>query len=272
MKNIIIFAILYFLLALGWLYIRESDAPEILDNVEKVEIETAPHYPFVDQINKRNEKIKSFICDDIKIKIVWKMSAKLKASLYFEKDKNFRFIAKSVVGKECDLGSNKDIFWFWSKRMKDSNLYYSEYKDIYKTSLRSTLHPLWLIESLGFNKIDVSNAVVASITSNGEEYWSITERRLSTANFIIEKITLVKKSDLSVAGHYVFHEGKCLASTEVTEYEIIDEVFVPKKMKINWREENIVLYWEFRNSRVNENVDKNMFNLPNIPNKTNIGK
>ena len=42
-------------------------------------------------------------------------------------------ISNSFLGKETDVGSNEKQFWFWSKRMKPSVLFYSEHENLNKT-------------------------------------------------------------------------------------------------------------------------------------------
>ena len=131
--------------------------------VDYVEIKVQKANPIIEAINLKNSKIKTFYCDDIKIKAIKKLTVNLKGKIYFEKDKNFRMFTSSILGKESDIGSNDNQFWFWSRKMNPPALHYAKYEDIYKTRLKTPFHPIWTIECLGILPFAISS--IASLVN-----------------------------------------------------------------------------------------------------------
>ena len=216
----------------------------------------------VKKLNQKNSKIKSFYSDDIRIKIE-KVPFKLRAFLCYEKKQNFRMIVKSVVGRELDIGSNSKLFWFWSRRMEPPTLNYADYRDLYKTCLKTPLHPLWLMESLGINEIPLNTTV-----SQKGKYITISEPRQSTMNTMAVKKTVIDAEKMLIVGHYLFESGVLISSAEVTEFSN----GLPKTMVIIWHSENVTMYWNLQNTTINQEINPSNWIMPNMKNKINLAE
>jgi hypothetical protein len=213
----------------------------------------------LEKINLENSKIKSFSCSDIEISID-NLPFRLQSFLIYKKNLNFRMIVQSFVGKELDMGSNKNHFWFWSKRMKPPGLYYAEHKDLYKTRLRTPFSPQWIIESLGFEEIKK-----AKISKSGK-HLIIEENYLNAMNANIIKKTLVNIESRTIIGHYLYEGDVLVASSETIEYTNN----MPHKIRIIWHEENIGMTLKLKNSNINGNFNDSYWSMPNYRNKINM--
>jgi hypothetical protein len=229
--------------------------PLYLSKVEKTE-NTEEAIALIRQINFKNSKIRN-LTGNVRIQSKYR----LRAVLFYEKDLKFRMQIKSITGLESDIGSNSDYFWFWSKRMKPPALYFAKHEDIYKTRLKTPLHPVWIMETLGVGKIHEGH--VWKMGNN----WLILEARKGTNEPVI-KATLIDSNLGTVIGHYLFDKnGKIIVSVEVKSFY----KGCPKEMIILWYKENIQMIWTFRDLQINTNIDDRNWGMPDMNNKINMG-
>jgi hypothetical protein len=81
----------------------------------------------------------------------------LQASVAFERPRRLRLRGGTgISGQELDLGSNDELFWFWSRRSQPPGVYYCRHADFASSPVRQTLlvDPYWLIEALGITELD----------------------------------------------------------------------------------------------------------------------
>lgn len=263
-KQLIYSTLVFLITSLAFVLFRSNEGTRKLVYIEYLqEAKILPKKDakyWVEQLNQKNAKIKSVFSDNVRIKIQ-NVPFKLRASLCYEKKQNFRMIVKSIVGKELDVGSNSKLFWFWSRRMNPPTLNYAEYKDLYKTYLKTPLHPLWLMESLGVNKMNINS----SIGQSGK-YIIISENRISASNTSVIKKTIIDTQIMAVVGHYLFEGGKLTASAEVKSFSNN----IPKEMTIIWIDENITMYLNLQDVKINYIINPNYWNMPSMKNKTNL--
>lgn len=258
----VVFCIVFLIAAIGFIFLRPQ-SPELIYSQQIIiqkPISNRLVRDLIIQVNKQNDAVKTFSCDDIKIKVK-KIPFKLKACLYYEKPQNFRMVVKSLVGKELDIGSNSQQFWFWSKRMNPPALHYADYKDLNKTCLKTPLNPLWLIESLGMGKINPD----APMSKSGK-YIIVTDARQSMLNSWIVKKTLIDTELKAIAGHYLYEaDGTLIASAETTFLNS-----QPKNVRVIWHEENITMDWDLGPIKKNQSIDQIYWQMPSYKNKINL--
>lgn len=214
----------------------------------------------INQINQRNSKVQSLYYSKIHSTLrQGSKSGKLNGFMAFEKDKNFRMIQNSIFGKEIDIGSNNIYFWFWSKRMKPSILYYSQHENIMKSGLRTPFNPLWIMEIVGLKNIHHENAAVIQL----DNFWAIVEERMSTEQKLVTKVILIDPAKRASVGHYIYNkDGQIIVSAEIKEYYDIDGLLVPKEIEVIWFEENVMMIWSFDQPQINQKIDQNLWRIP----------
>jgi len=219
------------------------------------------------EINAHNKLLRT-MKTDVAIDIV-DSPFNLRGSIAYEKDLNFRMLANSITGRELDVGSTNNIFWFWSRRMKPPALYYSEHASLHKTRLKTPFHPLWMIECLNVGVIELPDKI-----KRNEKYILVEERKVSasTGNWV-KKITLIDAEKKAIIGHYLLDlSDNGIASSEVLSFQSVNGFLVPKEMKICWYEENKTLYWSFSNTSVNLVVDPNNWVMPYMKDTVNMAE
>jgi hypothetical protein len=224
----------------------------------------------VERINARNQLIRSFSCDRVKIILKQKQWVNVNGQIRYEKDRRFRMFVRSIGGREMDIGSNDGHFWFWSRRMTPAALYYSSYDNLYHNRLKTPFHPVWLKGILGFDPVSVKGVVAR----RRGPYWEIVEKATNMQRRPILRITLIDPAKVAIIGHYIYEEGRMVCSAEVYEHKLLanGEVAVPAKIVMRWYEEDVTMIWQLYNQRLNTTSDPRLWQMPNISPKVDIGQ
>ena len=218
-------------------------------------------------INQRNAAIISFVCDDIDIHIQQKFSVRVSANVRYRKNKFFRLISSSFFGKEMDIGSNLDHFWFWSRRMNPPALHYAKHENLNKTRLKTPFHPVWMKEILSIDPISIKGAWTRKRGNNLE----IIRMQQSATGRPVVKITMIDPKKLAIVGHYVYENGKLVASAEVYEHTVKEGYYLPSKILIRWYQENVTMVWQLHNIQINVKLDPSSWDMPRIRQKIEMG-
>ena len=214
----------------------------------------------IDNLTKESAKVKSIYIKSMPIRFQrGSLTTKVYGKLALEKEKNFRLIITHLLtGKEMDIGSNEDVFWFWSKRMKPPALNYSKWESSQNTSLRIALNPNWFLEILNFNYVATENA---EVIEHQDKYAVIQNR-----NSQVKSIILVDPKEKCVLGKYIYENEIMLASCEY--FDFLDRI--PQKICIFWYEEDIKMTWDLSDAKINEPIDVKFWRMPSIKNKVDI--
>jgi len=224
----------------------------------------------IEAINTRNASINCVSCN-VDIRATHQFTVKLTAVIHHEKKLRFRMLTNSVLGRESDIGSNDTQFWFWSKRMDPPCLYWGQQENLMKSRLKSPFNPEFLVGLLGVVEIDTQGA---SVVRHGKHI-AILQPRISTNGEPITKVTLIDHQRSVVVGHYLYDQNdKLIASAEVESLLTTNTGhIIPKKLKMVWYEENILVEWTLRDIRINGPQSPSNFQMPNISTeKVELGK
>jgi hypothetical protein len=224
-------------------------------------------YEVIKTINDRNLTIKNIYIKKMPIRLQQgNMTTKVYGELAMEKEKNFRLkVAHRLTGKEMDIGSNKDHFWFWSKRMNPPFLHYAKHEELNKTMLRTALNPNWMMESLNINSIDTENIEIGKF----KEFLAIIQTRTSTTGEVVKIVVLINPNEKLVVGRYLYNANEKLIAS--TEYQDFYE-FIPRKILIIWHEENITLDWDLSEIKTNIEINPIFWKIPDMKNKIDMAK
>lgn len=157
----------------------------------------------------------------------------------YEKTDNFKMICSSFFGKEFEIGSNINYFWFWTR--KENILYFCDHKKVNKSRLRKIFYPEIIKGFLGI-----------------EENFEIEQKLY---NNLIKIITL---QDNKIKNHKIYENKVLILEADVLEFY----GNLPRKIKINWIEENIIQEWTLSNIKINNNY--NDWNMPEYDKKINL--
>jgi hypothetical protein len=278
MKKFLIFILIFYLLIYFASQFLKQDEPidKIYNQISEIQDENIPVeenkntilIDIIEKINTKNSKIKNLYTENVSVSIEQKGCIPLKVNgiMAIEKEKNFRLIIwHKLMGKEIDIGSNKQLFWFWSKRMKNPGLYFAKHKNLNKTMLKTPLNPNWLMECLNIQNIDYQNSEI-KLKHN---LIAVIQKRISTLNENVTVETLIDPQKEIILGHYLYDSKDILiASAQITENQIVNGTILPKKIFISWPNEGIKMEWKLNDLIVNTNISNNYWCMPK--NKANI--
>lgn len=217
----------------------------------------------IEKFNTQRKEVLSIFYPKISIKAD---VLKLDASLKYEKKLNFRMITNSIIGKESDIGSNENDFWFWSRQMDPPYLFYSNHDNLIKTRLRTPFNPKWLVKNLGIDEIKNYDKCF-----NYQGYYAVAT---FDKNNYGKKITIIDLIDLeknAFYGHYIYNSyDEMMVSSEVKEYYYIEGSYYPKTIYINWFEENISVIWNLCQPQINVQFNENSWKMPSNYKKINL--
>lgn len=244
------------------LFFDERSHKSIYLDEDKLPVATAPMFPphdksIVDDINMRNSQILSFQ-SDIRCEIQHKLFVRISGKLFYEKPRSSRLIFNSILGTEADLGSNQNLFWFWSSKMQPKGLYFASHEDLWKTRLKPGLNPVWMVQSLTLDVIDLKN-------TNFENYkGNLLLRKFDVGinGEPVTRLTIIDREKKVILGNYLLDKNdKLISSMEVVEFNDL----TPKTMLIIWQDpmgQRVSLKWSMYNQVVNGNIPTHRFQLP----------
>jgi hypothetical protein len=211
-------------------------------------------------INQQQFRVRSLTAT-VHIQATKELTIRLSGQLAYQESKCFRLRTESRFGLELDLGSNADVFWFWSKRMRPPALYYATHDNYLKTPLKAPFDPLWMMRCLNFAPIDNQNIKVRE--SRGQ----VVVRSMCVNNLgqLIQEATVIDPLRKLVVGHYLCNEeNQVIASAEVKEFQEVGGLVLPSKIKFSWYEERTSMNWDITDVRVNGFVRTDYFRLPSM--------
>lgn len=220
----------------------------------------------VEKINRRNEAINSFSCDKISVKSGERgFHFKLNGLLHYQKSKQFRMTIASTFGEELDIGSNEEIFWYWSRRDPHPGVYWADYQDYYKTRLKTPFNPIFLKTSLGLDQIDSSSAI--RVIEKPDKLLIVHQVKTATGSSVLNITSIDKKLERIEAYAITDMDGNLLATSEIQEFTSDG---LPKKILYTWHEEKRSMLLTLQNSSVNQLINPKNWTLPNKNPKINM--
>lgn len=234
--------------------LTDFNTPELSQNDSKIT-------DIVDLINQKNKKITSAYTNDMPIRVSNSgIAFKLNGELAFYKEKKFRLkISHKITGKEMDLGSNNNIFWFWSRRINPPALYFSKHENLSNTNLKSALNPILMIESLNLSEIKIDGIKSCKKTENEIVIW---ENRQSPSGEILKLRTFIN------AEKYEILEKNLL---DQLDNKIVTTIYKQNKIYFQYHEENAWMEWDVKNLQLNKNIPETYWEMPNMTQNIDIG-
>lgn len=194
------------------------------------------------------------------------MGLNLSSALYYEKPRSFRMIISSRFAKEIDIGSSNIYFWFYSRRMRPEALYFARHDDHHRTRLRTPFDPNWIIECLNLEPIN------DTMYPHGE-YLITKEYFVNNLGIRVYRIRLIDPKINAVIGNYIYDlDGNVIVSSEVVEFQNVEGFQLPKRVRIYWAEENVILNWEYSNIIINEALSPKLWVVPHHRNRINMAQ
>lgn len=254
-----------FLLLFSWAKNNSIEIPIYVDdyiintNEEKKDKDVIK---LVEKINAINQKIRSVQVDDMPMRVNFDGATyRLNGSLSFKKDKYFRLkVNHRLTGLELDIGSNDSEFWFWSKRMQPSALYFSKHENLAQTNLKTVFNPAWMIESLN---LGVTETRKINKTHKKNNLFYTYENRLSAIGDPVTLITTYDSAQGKIVGRNLIDEGGS---------SVITTAYSGERINTLWHEENVRMEWDLSGKKLNSTPDNSSFMMPDYKKKIDLSK
>ena len=218
-------------------------------------------YTEVDLVNHRVHGITSLYCKDVDVTLEQTLTFHLKGWICYEKPTRFRLSCGIRDRAECDIGSNDRDFWFWSRRMKPSGLFWCDHAHTLSTRLRTPLNPLWMMECLGLNSVK-TEGIRSMQTPTGTD---IYETRQGTMGVQVTKVTMLNTNQHLIVGHaLVAQNGAVIASSKILEWQQVDGITVPRTVEMVWHEENVKITFRLNSPTVNVAIPPQAWEIPGM--------
>ena len=191
-------------------------------------------------INDNSARIHSYNASSASISITSvPLMPSLQSTIALERPRRFRLRSQlsGFTGPELDVGSNDELFWFWTRRNPSRELYFCRHEE-YATSLAPQVMPVepeWLFEALGLTAL-VSEEIVRGPTPVGDNRLELRSLR-QTGFGPLHRITVVDASTGWVVGEQLFDESsRLLASATMSEHQrdAAQNVTLPRRIEIQW--------------------------------------
>jgi hypothetical protein len=235
--------------------------PDIPDMEEKVEID-GKHKVFLSEINEIRRKTKSLCVRDMPIKLrTASMSFNCFGDLCYEREKRFRLVVRHrISGKEMDIGSNDEGFWFWSKRMDPPLIYFCHHVNAEKSQLKCPLQPSWILRCLGVHLIAESEVV--SITQDQDNIF-LKEKGVGGNGEEVFYLTIFDKSTRKPKGMRLLGENG---------HEYAKTAFEGEKILLQWLDEGVYMEWDLREAIKNKNIESSLWDVPALAKVIDMGR
>jgi hypothetical protein len=188
----------------------------------------------------------------------------LRGKMVAEKPRGFRMSLDGPLGfsQVADLGSNNDEFWFWIKGpigQAAPPQYYCSYRDLEKgvAMMPMPFQPEWIMETLGLGPYGPADRYQLE---SDDQTLRLVEKTRSPQGGFVRKVIVMKRRETKAPDPQVTHylliddaTNKEICSAHITQ-TFIDSAtgsILPKRLELNWRQQNATLSIIFDKLAVN---------------------
>lgn len=192
----------------------------------------------------------------------------ISVDIAFEQPRRFRFRAgTSLTGQELDLGSNDELFWFWTKQNPQSAILFARHAEFARSPTRTLIpvEPMWLVDALGLPQFESQHRHEGPFPKGN----GIVEirSRIPSPDGEITKLTEVHDRFAWVMKQQVFDvRGRLLASAEASEHEYYPhaQAALPRKVSIDFPPAQLSFQVQTQGYLLNQAMGDSgvLFNLP----------
>ena len=216
------------------------------------------------KVNANNAQVRTFVADVENVAQRRALAITSTGRMYYEKERRFRMTASQVTNGQpsSDIGSNDSYFWFWVKKLDSRTMFYSSYKNLYQTGLRDSMHPLWMIESLGMGQIDTKGANVY-VQGN---YVVVLKYAMNPRGEKCLRVLFIDPGKPAIAAQRTYSaDQRSLASVSVDDWFATSAgIYLPKRISVNWQSEGIRFTQTLSNPQINVRIPAETFQMPNL--------
>ncbi len=199
-----------------------------------VAFQTKPSLDAVlEAVNRNSAQVQTLQTDGARLSM--RMTPAVNVELVIERPKRIRFKAGThLTGAVVDLGSNDDLFWFWSSLDRNPALYFARHDEFARSTAAQTMpvEPQWLIDAMGLVDFDPM-AKHEGPYDHGRDTIEIRSY-YPTATGQVTKITHIHNRFAWVLGQQIYDtRGQLVATTKASNHQYfpLQQVALPRKVE-----------------------------------------
>lgn len=195
--------------------------------------------PTLDQlltaVNRNTDAVDSYRTVDARMAVTG-MPAQASVDLSYERPRRLRLRAGTgFTGQVLDLGSNDELFWFWTSMNPQPGLFFARHDQFALSPNRNLIpiEPLWIIDAMGLPHFEPSHRHDGPYPK-GNDLVEVRSR-IPTAEGESRKITLLHQQYAWVMQQQVYDpRGRLIASAQATNHEYFPHAAaaLPRKVAI----------------------------------------
>jgi hypothetical protein len=163
--------------------------------------------------------------------------APLNANLAYEQPRKFRLRAQlsQFTGRELDMGSNDELFWFWIRRDEHPSVYFARHDEFAISPARDLIpiEPSRLIDALGLVYLDPNARYVGPIEHDAATV-ELRSRLASPRGDMTRVLLIDRKYGWTAQQHYYDANGQLLLSARSSRHRFYpdDAVTMPHHIEV----------------------------------------
>jgi hypothetical protein len=186
-------------------------------------------------VNRNTDSIDSLRSIDARLAVKG-VPTQATVDLAFERPRRLRFRAGTgITGQVLDLGSNDDLFWFWTSMNPQPALFFARHDQFALSPNRNMIpiEPLWIIDAMGLPHFDPNHRHDGPYPKGN----SLVEirSRIPTTEGESTKLTLLHQQYAWVMQQQLYDpRGRLVASTQADNFEYFPHAAaaLPRKVAI----------------------------------------
>lgn len=186
-------------------------------------------------VNRQNSQIQSLTANQASVSAP--RTPMLTAEVNYYQPNYLHLSAQtSLSGKEVDLGSNPELFWFWVARNEPAGVYYCRHDQYARSGLSQQLpiEPGWVIESLGVKPIPENLAWQGPQTTPDGLFYEIQAKE-STPRGLITRQIFIDRRTATIAAQRLYDSNNILlvdATVKKVRRDALSGIYAPQKIEI----------------------------------------
>ncbi|MBI5761672.1 MAG: hypothetical protein HZA46_24445 [Planctomycetales bacterium] len=227
----------------------------------------------VAHLNRNIARVNSWRCTSAKITSRERgaVPMSLSAVIAVEGDRNFRLTANNPFGgREVDLGSNGERFWFWSPRNDPKHVFTARHEQLAQAQeyFPMPFQPDWLMEVLGVIPIDETEVTLEPYEP-GARQGTLVAHRISPQGEPVTKLTVIDLCHGLVLEHsLVDQRGRLIAKATLRDHwpDVATGVVLPRHIDIDWPQARLGLALAFGAIEINPpTIPEPTWSMPVVP-------
>lgn len=187
-------------------------------------------------VNANTDRVEQLQTKNATLRVNGVAMPALRMNMAYQRPRNFRLRAQlsQFTGRELDLGSNNELFWFWIRRAQQPGVYFARHDQFAASPVRELIpvEPHRLPEALGLVRLDPSASHVGPTLR--EDLLEVRSRIPSPRGDLTRVILLDSTYGWIVEQHYYDPNGQLLLSSRASRHRYYpnDAVTMPHRVQV----------------------------------------